>query len=428
MPPADDMAALFRRTVMVLAISLLPVLAAGDPHHPLAWKGGVAVADDGDGDGDGDGSSGGSGGEGLGEPQSNRGDMALREVLAAGLNAQQLAVLQQRGYEVISQRSNALMGRGITLLRAPLSAFFRDPIAEIEGLGSNILADRNHYYRTNQDVAVARSLLKLAAWPVPTTLCGTGVPIGLIDTGVDLGHPMLKGASIRVLTLDRKDHRPASSAHGTAVASMLVGRDAGLPWLSPGTRLLAVDAFSRGRFGDERMEAWDLLAALDAVIRAGARVVNMSFAGNDNKMLADALDRAHKRGIVTVASVGNRGPQSPPLYPAAYEGVLAVTAVGAERRIYHRASRGDHIDLAAPGVNVPTAGSEGIEARSGTSFAAPFVTAAAAVAQRQGIRTVAGVRKRLVADAVDLGAPGHDPVYGHGLLQMGSLCRTNKAP
>ena len=150
----------------------------------------------------------------------------------------------------------------------------------------------------------------------------------------------------------------------------------------------------------------------------------LAWDGSDHVLLEDALQRTRRRGVVTVAAVGNRGPQSPPLYPAAYDGVIGVTAVGSGRRIYHRASRGDHVDLAAPGVNIPTASGDGDSSlRSGTSFAAPFVTAAAAVIQRQRPRPLAELKKLFAGSAEDLGQPGRDPVYGHGLIQMSRLCK-----
>lgn len=418
-----------------LAICLLARgLGEPRPSRSTSWidalaslaPGAVAVADDGDGDGDGGGAGGGGGssGEGGVEPM-RRSDSALREFIAAGLNQAQLDILIQRGYQVISDRGSNLMGRRVVLLRMPLSAFFRDPFAEIRNLGDGIIVDRNHYYRANAAEA-ARAMMKLAAWPAAPHRCSAGVPIGLIDTAVDTTHPALKGAQIRRLSLPpREGLGPSRNEHGTAVAALLVGgRSGGLPALAPRTRLIAVDAFRRGRFGDERMEAWDLLEALDTVISGGARVINMSFAGDANALLADALQRAHRRGVVTVAAVGNRGPQSPPLYPAAYDGVIAVTAVGSGRRIYHRASRGDHVDLAAPGVNIPTLAANGEHRfRSGTSFAAPFVTAAAAVAQQQRRRQPAQLQKLFAAHAEDLGQPGRDPVYGDGLIQMSRLCK-----
>lgn len=410
-----------RRLACILAMGLVSLAATSLLDLPSVS---AARADDGDGDGSGGAGGGGdSGGNGGVEPMT-RSDSALREIMAAGLTPGHLDTLRQRGYELIDQRGNDLLGRRVVLLRMPLSAFFRDPLAEIRSLGPDVLADRNHYYRANAAEA-ARRMLELAAWPQPTQRCGVGVPIGLIDTAVDTSHPALKGAAIRIVRLtEREGLRPSSSDHGTAVAALLVGGQGGLPALAPRTRLIAVDGFRRGRFGDERMEAWDLVEAIDSVISNGARVINMSFAGEQNSLLENALQAAHRRGVVTVASVGNRGPQSPALYPAAYDGVIGVTAVGAQRRIYHRASRGDHVDLAAPGVDIPTAGRNGGSSlRSGTSFAAPFVTAAASVAQGQRPRRLADLKRVLADSAIDLGQPGRDPVYGYGLFQMTPVCK-----
>lgn len=191
----------------------------------------------------------------------------------------------------------------------------------------------------------------------------------------------------------------------------------------PRARLMAVDAFHRGKLGDERMDAWDLVAALDVLAARRVKVINMSFAGAANQLLESALDRVHGRQILTVAAVGNRGPQAAPQYPSAYKDVIAVTAVNSERHVYHRAGRGMHIDIAAPGVGLVTADVDGSsEARSGTSFAAPYVTAAiASLLNRKG-QTPASVRRALLGQAEDLGEPGHDAVYGHGLLQMQRSC------
>ncbi|MDO5705013.1 MAG: S8 family serine peptidase, partial [Paracoccus sp. (in: a-proteobacteria)] len=92
---------------------------------------------------------------------------------------------------------------------------------------------------------------------------------------------------------------------------------------------------------------------------------------------------------------------------------------------YRRASRGEHIDLAAPGVEVWTAASiSGARPQTGTSFAAPFVTAAAALLlQENPDLTPADLREQLRVSARDLGAEGQDDIYGHGLLTVPEVCQ-----
>ena len=139
----------------------------------------------------------------------------------------------------------------------------------------------------------------------------------------------------------------------------------------------------------------------------------------------ETIERLAARGVIVVAPTGNGGPHAQPVYPAAYDAVIAVTAVDRHGRIYRRAGRGGHVDLAAPGVGVWTAASvRGARPRTGTSFAVPFVAAAAALWQQA--EPSAGPKEilaRMAATSWDLGEPGRDPVYGHGLLQAGALCR-----
>jgi subtilisin family serine protease len=191
----------------------------------------------------------------------------------------------------------------------------------------------------------------------------------------------------------------------------------------PGTRVIAVDAFHRAG-GDERADVYSLAAAMDLLAEAGVRVVNMSLAGPANTVLDRATAALLARGIVIVAAVGNAGPRSGPAYPAAYPGVIGVTAVDRNGNIYRRAGQGPHVDLAAPGVEVWTAASiSGARPRTGTSFAAPFVTAAAAalIAADPALGREEVVAA-LTGSARDLGEPGYDEVYGHGVVQAAPLC------
>jgi hypothetical protein len=239
---------------------------------------------------------------------------------------------------------------------------------------------------------------------------GAGLKIGMIDGGVMTGHPCLKAASI---TQRGFAGAATASAHGTAVASLLVGNSVGFTGCAPGAALYAADVF-----GDEAEggSAEAVAAALNWLISQGVGVVNISLEGPPNRLLELAARSAAARGIVLVAAVGNAGPSQPVAYPAAYPGVLAATAVDAGGRVYLMANRGPEVAFAAYGVGIAAAVDDGdFEILSGTSFAAPAIAARLAAARREtGDRDKAVAL--LAAAARDAGAPGRDPVYGYGVL------------
>jgi subtilisin family serine protease len=262
--------------------------------------------------------------------------------------------------------------------------------------------------------------------PARSGVCGEGVPIGMVDTGINDRHDTFRGARMEVTRLTPDGLDPATAVHGTAVAALFVG-DPGSrsPGLIPGARLVAVDAFHRAGT-DERADVFALVAALDLLADSEVRVVNLSLAGPPNDVLAEAIARLSRdRDILFVAAAGNGGPAADPQYPAAYPEVLAVTAVDRRFEPWRRAARGEHVDLAAPGVDVWTAASiRGARTKTGTSFAAPFVSAAAALVRAQFPDLTADeVRAALIATAADLGNPGRDDVYGAGLLSSSGLCQ-----
>ena len=125
-----------------------------------------------------------------------------------------------------------------------------------------------------------------------------------------------------------------------------------------------------------------------------------------------------------IAAAGNNGAGAEPAYPAAYPGVIAVTAVDQDLNVYRRATQGAYIDLAGPGVNVWTASAQGSGAlRTGTSYAVPFVSAAAGLLLASNPQLdPEAVQARLEQHTRDLGKPGWDPTYGYGLIHMAGLC------
>lgn len=360
---------------------------------------------------------------------------APREIVAMGLGETALNTLLAEGYTV-RERSAVAIDGGAALVRlgVPRGVTLEAARARAAALDQAAVVDLNHYYRPEQagaescsgGVCLARSVV---GWPAVDALadrCLAPSRIGLIDTAINSEHLAFAGGKIETIRLGQGDLPASGRQHGTAVAALLVGSSQSrTPGLVPGSELIAVDAFHRGGGRDDRSAVFDLVRAIDLLTSRGVHVINMSLTGPANPLLERTVQRANERDIVMVAAAGNDGPRAAPLYPAAYDGVIAVTAIDRAKNPYRRAGAGAHIDIAAPGVQVWTAASvKGAQPKTGTSFAAPFVTAAVAILKAANPALGADeVEAMLRRNAEDLGAPGKDPVYGWGLLNGRAICQ-----
>jgi hypothetical protein len=243
---------------------------------------------------------------------------------------------------------------------------------------------------------------------------GTGVTIAVIDTAADLAHPAL--APARITTASLRDDAAASD-HGTQIIGLIAAGGGLLLGAAPKADILSIPAFIMDPEGSgSSSTTMILLRALDLVDRADARVVNMSFAGAEDRLLAAALDAMDGEGAVLVAAAGNGGPGAPPAFPAAHPAVIAVTAVDSDDGLYAMANRGAYVEIAAPGVDVlaPAAGGT-YSLATGTSHATAYVSAAAALMlERFPDATAAEIRAALETSATDLGPVGRDPDFGAG--------------
>ena len=247
----------------------------------------------------------------------------------------------------------------------------------------------------------------------------------MVDTGINVDHEALAGQKLTVYQADLGERDAAGRQHGTAIAALLIGRmESRVPGLLPMAELIAVDAFHQGGSGDQA-DAFSLANAIDQLLSEGVIVINLSFSGPENAVLRQITEAAAAQSVVLVAAAGNGGPGAAPAYPAAWPHVIAVTAVDSRGRIYRQANQGPYVSLAAPGVGVWTAASiSGGRLKSGTSYAAPFVTASVAVQRmRHPAQAVAQTVNDLFSCAQDLGEAGFDPVYGHGLLSAPGYCQ-----
>jgi subtilisin family serine protease len=186
---------------------------------------------------------------------------------------------------------------------------------------------------------------------------------------------------------------------------------------APRVGLLTVRAFS-SRANSAEGTTFNILKGLDWAAAQGARVVNMSFAGPSDPRLRDALAKAKQKGMVLIAAAGNAGPSSPPLYPAADPNVIAVTATDPDDKLFPGANRGNHIAVAAPGVDILAPAPDGTyQFTTGTSVAAAEVSGVAALLiERNPALTPNDVKKILTDTAKRLSPNGKDRDFGSGLV------------
>jgi subtilisin family serine protease len=236
--------------------------------------------------------------------------------------------------------------------------------------------------------------------------------VGLIDAGVDIAHPVFHDAVIHPWGCA---DRILPSAHGTAVASLLVGRGTDFHGVLAGAELYAANVYCDAPTGGA-VDA--LAAAFSWLAQQRVAVINVSLVGPDNLALAQIVRALTARGYLLVAAVGNDGPAAPPLYPASYPRVIGVTGVDRHRRVLIEAARGNQVMFAAPGADMLAADIGGkYSAVRGTSFAAPIV--AALLAQTVSAPDVGAgdaAIEALARQAIDLGPPGRDLTYGFGLV------------
>jgi len=254
---------------------------------------------------------------------------------------------------------------------------------------------------------------------------GKGTTVAVVDTGI-AAHSALR--SMRLGTVDLLDGADAGegeyAGHGTAVASLIGGSSEEIPGMAPGADLLGVEVMSADGTGDAFTLAQGIVEAVDR----GADVINLSLGTyGDSFFLREAVAYAHENGAVLVAATGNDAVEGV-FYPAAYPGVLAVTAVDGTGRHMYFANRGPEVDLAAPGVRINAAGIENNTVSfSGTSAAVPFVSGALAMLLAENPdMTGSEAAQILVGCANDVGAPGRDEEFGAGILDVGRVRYRNQ--
>lgn len=309
----------------------------------------------------------------------------------------------------------------------------------------------------------------LSAWRYST---GEGIIIGLIDTGVDYEHEDLveslwinqledingngkfddwsveeerngvrgdldgidqdgNGYADDVIGYDMVDQTNSNfgdwtepdpvifdeGRHGTSVAGVMVANDneIGIRGLAYNSKLMTIRAFDGAGEG----ESDDIAAGIVYAVLNGAKVLNFSFGEPySSPILKDAIKFAYSMGVVMVSSSGNNG-WNRPHYPSDYPEVICVGGTNSDNGLYGFSNYGSFLDIMAPGSFVLSTEAfiNGYERSSGTSMAAPFVAASAALLlSNDKDLTPSEVRSILQTYAFDLGERAWDIQYGAGLV------------
>lgn len=281
------------------------------------------------------------------------------------------------------------------------------------------------------------------AWAEGTT--GRGVTVAVVDTGVDLTHPEfydeITGESSFVDGYDAYTRSTGPQAgqddhgHGTSMAGVIAARKngKGIVGIAYDAKIMPVKAMDKDGEGEDSILADGIVWAVDN----GAGIINLSIgAASQSKILDDALKYAADKGcIITGASGNKKGVLDPEssgtdaltgdqvAYPGADPNVIAVSAVDKNDRITDFSLTGPEVLLSAPGSKVLTTywkpEETGLAYTTGTSIAAPFVAAAAALlwSAHPGL-TSEEITQALFSSANDLGIPGRDDQYGFGRLDV----------
>ncbi|MDP4086531.1 MAG: S8 family serine peptidase [Bacillota bacterium] len=249
---------------------------------------------------------------------------------------------------------------------------------------------------------------------------GKNVKVAVIDSGI-YPHEDLNiagGKSFVSYTSSYTD----DNGHGTHVAGIIAAKNngIGIVGVAPDAQLYAVKVLNQNGEGLTS----DIIAGIDWAITNKMDIVNLSLGSpEDSALLQATINRAYDAGILVVAAAGNDGNSSGTGdtvdFPAKYDKAIAVAATDSQNQRASFSSTGNEIDFAAPGVDIlSTVLDNQYASYSGTSMATPFVTGDLALLKEEyPTASNQELIDQLKKNAIDLGAPGHDPLYGYGFIQ-----------
>jgi len=319
---------------------------------------------------------------------------------------------------VIRRKKMTTLGIVLSTFRLQPGSKVSDIIKQLRQQQPETWIDANHFYQPYASANENRKQLFNNIALTANEKCDADIRIGILDGPVDVSLASLADQKIKQKQVFSRGKKVASYKHGTAVSSLLVG-DPQFPGLAGvmNTATLFVGIVMQQDPKDEKRifaTTENLILGIDWLLKQKVQVINLSLGGSRNALLELVIRKTLESNVAIVAAAGNGGAKAPKSYPAAQEGVIAVSAIDTEGVIANDANQGDYIDLVAPGVDVWVASQKSTgRYASGSSMAAPIVAAALARLGGSPNHSV-----QLFESAKDIGKAGRDPIYGWGLLQF----------
>lgn len=263
------------------------------------------------------------------------------------------------------------------------------------------------------------------AWDI--TKGSSGIKVAIVDGGVQLSHPELKGKIIKPYDILTQSTKLPSNDHGTHIAGIIAAlqNGTGTTGIAPNVKIIPINVFN----GAEA-SIYDIAEGIYYAVKSDASIINLSLTSDiDVPVLETAINHARSKGVLVIGAAGNDA-TSKPYYPAAYSNVLGVSATDKNDHLSQFSNYGSSIDFSAPGVDIfSTISNSQYSAMDGTSMAAPIVSATAAmILSKNPFLTPIEVIHILQKSALDLGPEGRDPKFGYGRVNVYEALKITPGP
>ena len=328
---------------------------------------------------------------------------------------------------LISQIGGTVIGSvpgvGVYLVRLPPGSNVLDLIEQLKR-NAIVAAVEPNWITEAEEPARTAALPEAESEVMAPVLREGASPVAVLDSGL-MSVAGLSNAVLGTFNAVNPETAPDDTVgHGTQMAMIAAGAispDGMAAGAGDGVPVLAIRAFDDNGMASN----FSLMRSIAYALQNGARVINMSWGSSQSSdFLRAAVEYAQSKGAVLVASAGNE-PTGQAMYPAAYPGVVAISALDSNGQLWENSNTGEFVSFSAPGTAEFPVGYQGPPGSyAGTSIAGAYVSRALALyfAQHPGASAQQAL-EALQESAIDAGADGKDNAYGYGILNDTSIGR-----